>query len=42
MLLGAIVPAADANVFIKLTGPKAAVSKLIEDFKKLAASPFAK
>lgn len=41
-LLGAIVPAADANVFIKLTGPKDAVSKLLDEFKKLAASPFAK
>lgn len=40
-LLGAIVPAAEANVFIKLTGPKDAVSKVTEEFKKLAASPFA-
>lgn len=39
-LLGAIVPAADANVFIKLTGPKAAVAKAIEAFKKLSTSPF--
>ena len=41
-LLGAIVPAAEANVFIKLTGPKAAVMNVLEDFKKMAASPFAK
>lgn len=42
MLLGAIVPAAEANVFIKLTGPKDALLKLLDGFKKLAASPFAK
>lgn len=41
-LLGAIVPAAEANVFIKLTGPKAIVMKLLDGFKKMAASPFAK
>ncbi len=41
-LLGAIVPSAEANVFIKLTGPKDAVAKLAEDFKKLVSSPFAK
>ena len=40
-LLGAIVPAAEANVFIKLTGPKDAIMKLLDSFKKLAASPFA-
>ncbi len=39
-LLGAIVPAADANVFIKLTGPKDAVAKVLEAFKTLATSPF--
>jgi len=39
-MLGAIVPAADANVFIKLTGPKAAVAKAVDAFKKLATSPF--
>ncbi len=39
-LLGAIVPAADANVFIKLTGPKAAVAKALDAFKALATSPF--
>ena len=42
MLLGAIVPAADSNVFIKLTGPKDALMKLLDGFKKLASSPFAK
>jgi hypothetical protein len=41
-LLGAIVPAAEANVFIKLTGPKDAVTKLLENFKKLSSSPFSK
>lgn len=41
-LLGAIVPAGDANVFIKLFGPKDAVAKIADDFKKLASSPFAK
>ena len=41
-LLGAIVPAAEANVFIKLTGPKDAIAKLAESFKKIVASPFAK
>ena len=41
-LLGAIVPAAEANVFIKLAGPKDVVAKIAEDFRKLAASPFAK
>lgn len=39
-LLGAIVPAADANVFIKLTGPKDAVAKVLDAFKALATSPF--
>jgi len=41
-LLGAIVPGPDAPVFIKLTGPKDAIAKVAEDFKKLATSPFAK
>lgn len=41
-LLGAIIPAGDNNVFIKLTGPKDAVAKLAAAFKQLAASPFAK
>lgn len=39
-LLGAIVPAGDANVFIKLTGPKADVAKAMDAFKALATSPF--
>ena len=41
-LLGAIVPAAEANVFIKLTGPKDVVAKVLEDFKKMISSPFQK
>ncbi|SKA88358.1 hypothetical protein SAMN02745166_01406 [Prosthecobacter debontii] len=41
-LLGAIIPGPDAPVFIKLTGPKDAVAKITEDFKKLSTSPFAK
>lgn len=41
-LLGAIVPGPEANVYIKLTGPKAAVAKIAGDFKKLVTSPFAK
>lgn len=40
-LLGAIIPGPDAPVFIKLTGPKDAVAKITEDFKKLSTSPFA-
>jgi hypothetical protein len=39
-LLGSIVPAGDANVFIKLTGPKADVAKAMEAFKALSTSPF--
>lgn len=41
-LLAAIVPTADSNIFIKLTGPKDAIAKLSEGFKKLAGSPFVK
>ncbi|HEY1048602.1 MAG TPA: hypothetical protein VGE39_02560 [Prosthecobacter sp.] len=41
-LLGAIIPAGDQNVFIKLTGPKDAVAKIAEEFKTMATSPFAK
>ncbi|MCB1275911.1 hypothetical protein [Prosthecobacter sp.] len=41
-LLGAIIPAGENNVFIKLTGPKDAVAKLNDIFRKLATSPFAK
>ena len=40
-LLGAIVPGPDANIFIKLTGPKDAVAKITADFSKLITSPFA-
>ncbi len=39
-LLGAIIPGPDAPVFIKLTGPKDAVAKVTEDFKKVCTSPF--
>lgn len=42
MLLGAIIPAGENNVFLKLTGPKAAVAKAAEAFKQMAVSPFAK
>jgi hypothetical protein len=41
-LLGAIIPGPEAPVFIKITGPKDAITKITDDFKKLAASPFAK
>lgn len=41
-LLGAIVPTADSNVFIKLTGPKDAVAKLADGFKKMASSAYVK
>lgn len=41
-LLGAIIPAGENNVFIKLTGPKEHVALLAEAFRKLASSPFAK
>lgn len=41
-MLGAIIPAGENNVFIKLTGPKEQVATLAEVFKQLALSPFAK
>lgn len=41
-LLGAIIPAGENNVFLKLTGPKASVAKVADEFKKMAMSPFAK
>jgi hypothetical protein len=41
-LLGAIVPGPEANIYVKLTGPKDAVAKIAGDFKKLVTSPFAK
>lgn len=39
-LLGAVLEGADSSCFIKLTGPKADVSKALDAFKKLATSPF--
>ncbi|MGV3661246.1 MAG: hypothetical protein ACO1TE_13750 [Prosthecobacter sp.] len=41
-LLGAIIPAGENNVFLKLTGPKASVAKVADEFKKMATSPFVK
>jgi len=42
-LLGAIIPTADGNnVFIKLTGPKDAISKLDAGFRAMVTSPFVK
>jgi len=41
MLLGAIVPAADAYVFIRLTGPAKPSLAAKENFKALISSPFA-
>lgn len=41
-LCGAIITNENASVFIKMTGPKAAMVKAQEAFKKLATSPFAK
>lgn len=41
-LLGAILAGSESNVFIKMAGPKAAIAKAQEDFKKLVVSPFAK
>ncbi len=41
-LIAAIVPAGESNIFVKLTGPKEAVAKLAEEFKKIVLSPFAK
>ncbi|HCN27694.1 MAG TPA: hypothetical protein DIT64_02700 [Verrucomicrobiales bacterium] len=40
MLLGSIIPGPDAPVFIKLTGPKAAVAKVADEFRALSVSPF--
>ncbi len=39
-LLGAIVPAAEANVFVKLTGPAEAIAKLKDAFRVLVSTPF--
>jgi hypothetical protein len=41
-LIAAIVPTEDSNIFIKLAGPKEAIAKLAEGFKKMAGSPFVK
>jgi hypothetical protein len=41
-LVAAIVPTEDSNVFVKLTGPRGAIAKLIEGFKKMVGSPFVK
>lgn len=41
-LLAAIVPTEDSNIFIKLAGPKDAIAKVAEGFKKMAASPYMK
>jgi hypothetical protein len=41
-LIAAIVPTEDSNIFIKLAGPKDAIAKLAEGFKKMAGSPFVK
>jgi hypothetical protein len=41
-LLGAIIPSADAPVFVKLTGPKEALSKLDASFRAMIISPFKK
>lgn len=41
-LLGAIIPAGENNVFLKVAGPKASIAKVAEEFKKMATSPFAK
>lgn len=40
MLLGSIIPGPDAPVFIKLTGPKDAVAKIMDEFRALSISPF--
>ena len=42
LLLGAIIPHASGDVFLKVTGPKADLSKAKGDFKKLVASAFTK
>lgn len=42
MLLGSIIPGPDAPVFIKLTGPKEAVTKIAAEFRALSISPFSK
>ena len=41
-LIAAIVPTEDSNIFIKLAGPKEAIAKVADGFKKMATSPFTK
>ncbi|MBE2284026.1 MAG: hypothetical protein IAE77_11265 [Prosthecobacter sp.] len=41
-LLAAIVPTEDSNVFVKLAGPKDVIAKIMDGFKKMVTSPFAK
>ncbi|WP_395752992.1 hypothetical protein [Prosthecobacter sp.] len=41
-LVAAIVPAGESNIFVKLTGPKEAVAKVTEGYKKIILSAFAK
>lgn len=41
-LLAAIVPTEDSNVFVKLAGPKDVIAKIMDGFKKMVSSPFAK
>ncbi len=40
MMLGAVIPNAEGDVFLKLTGPEAAVEAVKADFMSLASSPF--
>lgn len=40
-MLGAILESAEGHVFVKMTGPKAAVAKAEDAFRALCASPFA-
>ena len=42
ILLGAIIPHENGDVFLKMTGPKVNMVKTKDDFKKLVASAFAK
>jgi hypothetical protein len=42
MLLGAIIPHPDGDVFLKMTAPEADLNKVKADFEKLIASAFPK
>ena len=42
MLLGAIIPHPSGDVFLKMTGPEADLTKVKEDFDRLVASALAK